>query len=126
MSRVCLGILALLLLPTWLSAAGEHSSPSESVTDAIVTDPLIAGTPAWWLIALFTLNGRLWMQLASGGSFANYDSGYTVADGEWHLVAATVTRGTTNDVRFYVDGALVNTVSYVTPTGPGSSSRFGA
>lgn len=47
MFRIFLGILVLLLLPTFAFAGGEHPEPSE---------------PAWWLIALFTLNGMvIWL-----------------------------------------------------------------
>ncbi len=58
--------------------------------------------------SFFTLGGRLWLQLASGGGFSNWDSGAGVADGQWHHVAATVDRDSTTGLKFYVDGVFVS------------------
>ena len=41
---------------------------------------------------LFVLSGTLRFQLASGGSAANFDSGWIVNDGDWHHLAVTVVR----------------------------------
>lgn len=58
---------------------------------------------------LFIYNGRLGVQLASGGNSTNYLSTTTFpANGAWHLVAVTVHRAT-NGGTLYVDGAPVGT-----------------
>lgn len=56
--------------------------------------------------SFFVYQGRLWVQLASGGAFINRDSGVSVANGAWHHVAVTVDRDNPAGGRFYVDGVL--------------------
>jgi len=57
--------------------------------------------------ALFTLGGTLWLQMADGGAFSNWDSGFPVNDGNWHHVAVTVDRTSIAGGIFYVDGLTV-------------------
>lgn len=59
---------------------------------------------------LFLYNGNPGLQLANGTSYANYIANATVADGYWHHVAVTVNRtGIVKEIRWYVDGSLVDT-----------------
>lgn len=73
--------------------------------------------------SFFTLGGRLWLQLASGGGFSNYDSGFAVNNGQWRHVAVTVDRDSTTGLRFYVDGALVATLDPTARMGTLSNTR---
>jgi hypothetical protein len=64
--------------------------------------------------------GNLLFQMGDApGNYTNYrDSGIVPADGQWHFVAVTISRGATNGGRFYVDGQATGTFD---PTGhPGS------
>ncbi|GEM_PF-2267567 len=72
--------------------------------------------------ALFVSNGRLGIQLADGGAgagFTNYvATSPMIADGDWHHVAAIVTRGSATGGTLFVDGAIVLTFD---PTGRSGS-----
>jgi len=57
---------------------------------------------------LFLLNGRLGVQLADAGGFANFVSGGPdLRDGGWHHVVWTLDRNASDGGRLYVDGAEV-------------------
>jgi hypothetical protein len=53
--------------------------------------------------ALFVVDGMLAAQLAHQGTFANFISGLSVADGQWHHVAVTVDRDHPQGLVLYVD-----------------------
>jgi hypothetical protein len=52
---------------------------------------------------LFVNDGYLCLQLADGTA-TNYCSDVALADGQWHHVAVTVTRGSATGIRWYLDG----------------------
>jgi len=78
----------------------------------------IGGQATGWSLFLGGNNG-LAFQIGDG-NYINYPSTLTVpADGQWHLVAVTVSRSNPNGIRFYVDGVLDSVPRDPTPY-PGS------
>lgn len=69
--------------------------------------------------SFFIQGGKLGFQTSNGVSFANYVTpGSPVSDGNWHLVAVTMSRTPTNSVfRFYRDGVLIHTATSTSPVG---------
>lgn len=67
---------------------------------------------------VFTFDGRVGLQMGTGvgsnfcsfdnmaSACTNYVSTTEIADGEWHFIAITVDRDSSQGVRFYVDGQL--------------------
>lgn len=55
--------------------------------------------------SFFVYRGRLGLQLATTGTYANFIGKAFVADGKPHHVAVTVARSQADGIRFYVDGA---------------------
>jgi hypothetical protein len=54
---------------------------------------------------LFTSDGKLFMQLAVGGTPHNYPSNAFIADGNWHHIAVTIDRtSSTREIRWFIDG----------------------
>ena len=73
-------------------------------------------TPVGYEFLLY--NGKLLLQLADGSGYSSYgNTGPNLADGRWHLVAATVSRTSSTGVRLYADGVLVGTGNPLTRAG---------
>ncbi len=65
---------------------------------------------------LYLYQGRIGVQLADG-TYQNYGTDFNVtvpADNQWHLIAVTVVRNSTNGGTFYLDGVAVGSFD---PTG---------
>jgi len=60
--------------------------------------------------ALYLYNGRIGFQIAANGTWWNFIPANTggAANGDWHHLAATIARGSTNVITLYVDGYFVN------------------
>jgi|GEM_PF-3847476 len=59
---------------------------------------------------LFLINGRLGVQIADAGGYANFiSSGPDLRDGGWHHVVWVLDRQATDGGRLYLDGSLVMT-----------------
>ncbi|MAB84048.1 MAG: hypothetical protein CMJ24_11550 [Phycisphaerae bacterium] len=55
-----------------------------------------------------SVNGKIILDMADAtGASDNWSSGTPIDDGEWHHVAVTVDRSTTDGLRLYIDGTLV-------------------
>jgi len=90
----------------------ESAGGVEIILEKRVFDPGARG------YQVFLLNGSVGFQMGTGtggnncsfdnavSACTNYVSSAGVADGEWHFVAISVDRNSTQGVRFYVDGAL--------------------
>ncbi|MEY2547453.1 MAG: hypothetical protein QOD64_35, partial [Verrucomicrobiota bacterium] len=77
---------------------------------------------------VFLSDGKPGIQLANGVGFNNYIAPVAVTDGFWHHVAVTVNRTSLNEIRWFLDGNLVNSTpaplsGSLTNTSP---LRFGA
>ena len=81
-----------------------------------------AGTNVYTGYALFVSNGRLGIQLADGGAgagFTNYIApNPMIANGDWHHVAAIVTRGSATGGTLMVNGVVE--LTFTTLDRPGS------
>ena len=87
-------------------------------------DKRVGGPGSYTGYAMTLYNGKLAIQVAAG-AWANYYAGPALNDGNWHFVAATVSRtgGPTGTVKLYTDGVLQGTfttyiVGNVTNAGP--------
>ncbi len=99
--------------------AWVQSSPSSGVTTILDKRNLSTGVRGY---SLYLFNGALGFQLADNSANSascgtnasvsgctNWGSSAQVADGKWHLVAATVSRSSNTGGKLYVDGNLVLT-----------------
>jgi len=76
-----------------------------------------ADAPWGWLFALE--GGRLSLTVNNeGSSLTGTAPTAMTVDGQWHLVAATVQRGSATGGRLYIDGALVHTFDTTPLVGP--------
>jgi hypothetical protein len=89
-------------IDAWIRAAPN--------SDGVILDKRAQIGPKYQGYHLFLFNGKPGVQLANGITFANYLANTTVSDTYWHHLAVTVNRsGTTKEIRWYVDGNLVDT-----------------
>ncbi len=86
------------------------------------------GRNAGWVFAL--QSGRVVFNIGDGSSRTDIGSGITINDGEWHHVAATVSRYQSGKVQLYIDGVLrteklltVRDVSNNLPIGLGADAN---
>ncbi len=89
-------------IDTWIRAP--------ATSGGVILDKRVQIGPKYQGYHVFLSNGKPGLQLANAITYANYVANTTVADAYWHHLAITVNRnGATKEIRWYVDGNLVDT-----------------
>ena len=90
-------------IDVWVKVKETGSSSVQTILDK-----RIASQPNQIGYELYLYGGKPGIQLADG-TFTNYNSTTSIADGNWHFIAVTVERNNSSGLLFYVDGGLVST-----------------